>query len=59
MIRTIGVGVLLAVTSLAAQPRETATETWTGWFSDKRCAQVVPGEAPAAERNSLRQEVSR
>jgi hypothetical protein len=46
MVRIIGVGVLLAVSSLAAQPRQMTTETWTGWFSDKRCARVTPDEAP-------------
>jgi hypothetical protein len=46
MIRTIGVGMLLAVSSLGAQSMETTTETWTGWFSDKQCARVIPGEAP-------------
>jgi hypothetical protein len=45
MIRTIGVAMLLAVSSLAAQPK-TTDETWTGWFSDKQCARVTPGEAP-------------
>ena len=44
MIRRTAVGVLLAVASLAAQPRETTTETWTGGFSDKQCARVMPGE---------------
>ncbi len=46
MVRIIGMGVLLTVSSLAAQPRQMTTETWTGWFSDKQCARVTPGEAP-------------
>jgi hypothetical protein len=46
MVRIIGLGVLLAVSSLAAQPRQMTTETWTGWFSDKQCARVRPDETP-------------
>jgi hypothetical protein len=46
MIRIIGAAVLLAVSSLAAEPSLTTTETWTGWFSDKQCARVRAGEAP-------------
>jgi len=45
MIRIIGVAVLAAV-SWSAHPRETTTTTWTGWFSDKQCARVTPGEVP-------------
>jgi hypothetical protein len=45
MIRIIGVAVLMAV-SWSAEPRETTTKTWTGWFSDKQCARVTPGEEP-------------
>src|SRR5687768_5429191 len=45
MMHIIGVAVLLAA-SWSADPRETTTTTWTGWFSDKQCARVTPGEAP-------------
>lgn len=45
MIRTIGMAVLVAV-SWAAEPRETTTKSWTGWFSDKQCARVTPDQAP-------------
>jgi hypothetical protein len=45
MIRIIGVAVMMAV-SWATEPRESTTTTWTGWFSDKQCARVTPGEAP-------------
>lgn len=41
----VGVAVLLAV-SWWADPRETTTRIWTGWFSDKQCARVTPDEAP-------------
>ena len=40
----VGVAVLLAV-SWSADPRETTTKTWTGWFSDKQCARVTAEEA--------------
>ena len=46
MVKTIGLGVLLAVFSFAMQSKQTTTETWTGWFSDKECARVQAGEAP-------------
>jgi hypothetical protein len=46
MMRIIAVSVLLAASSLGAQPSETTTQTWTGWFSDKQCARVRPGEEP-------------
>ena len=45
MMHIIGVAVLLAA-SWSADPPETTTTTWTGWFSDKQCARVTPGEAP-------------
>ena len=45
MIRVIAVSVLLSVSG-PAEPAETVTRTWTGWFSDKQCARVTPGEAP-------------
>jgi hypothetical protein len=35
--------VLMATTQLAAQPKSV---TWTGWFSDKGCARITPGEHP-------------
>jgi hypothetical protein len=46
MIRTFALGVLLLATTVGAQPRATKAVTWTGWFSDKQCARVVPGEFP-------------
>jgi len=45
VLQMIGAAVLVAVSWGAAEP-PTTTETWTGWFSDKRCARVTPGEAP-------------
>jgi hypothetical protein len=45
MIRIIGVSLLMAM-AWTPEPRETTTRTWTGWFSDKQCARVTPGEAP-------------
>lgn len=39
-------GVILIAMSAAAPERDTTTETWTGWFSDKGCARVRTGEAP-------------
>jgi hypothetical protein len=46
MIRIFSVSMLLAAASFAAQPSQTTTQTWTGWFSDKQCARIGPGEEP-------------
>jgi hypothetical protein len=37
-----GLAILLAASTLGAQPQDgqTTTRTWTGWFSDKLCARV-------------------
>lgn len=44
MIRLLTLSVvLMATTQLAAQ---TKSVTWTGWFSDKGCARITPGEYP-------------
>jgi hypothetical protein len=45
VLHMMGVAVLVAVSWGGAEPPAT-TETWTGWFSDKQCARVTPGEAP-------------
>jgi hypothetical protein len=45
MLHMVGVAVLAAMSWGGAEP-QTTTETWTGWFSDKQCARVRPGEAP-------------
>lgn len=45
----VGVGLCLSIASLGASSRESRNvETWTGWFSDKRCARA------AAEGESVR-----
>jgi hypothetical protein len=46
MIRMFAFGFLLVATTVGAQPKETKVVTWTGWFSDKQCARVTPGEYP-------------
>ena len=45
MLQMVGVAVLVAV-SLGGRALPATTATWTGWFSDKQCARVKPGEAP-------------
>ena len=35
--------VLLVGTTIDAQP---SAVKWTGWFSDKQCARITPGELP-------------
>jgi hypothetical protein len=46
MLRIIIVSALLMVPSLAAQSRNGTAVKWTGWFSDKQCARITPGEEP-------------
>lgn len=46
MLRLIIVSVLLVVSSLGAQSRNGTAVKWTGWFSDKQCARITPGEEP-------------
>jgi hypothetical protein len=43
MNRVLMLTVLLAWTTVDAQPRAVQ---WTGWFSDKQCARIRPGELP-------------
>jgi hypothetical protein len=43
MIRTLAVSVLLMTSPLSARPE---VVKWTGWFSDKGCARITPGELP-------------
>ena len=48
MIAVVGLAMLLAIVPGTAQPRPdgAAVETWTGWFSDQRCARVpAPDQA--------------
>jgi hypothetical protein len=45
MLRVITAAMLLMVPAPDAEPPR-ATETWTGWFSDKQCARVKPDEEP-------------
>ena len=46
MLRPIIVSALLMVSSLGAQSRDGTAVKWTGWFSDKQCARITPGEEP-------------
>jgi hypothetical protein len=46
MFRTAAVVAFLAVTTLDGVPNGTVSTTWTGWFSDKQCARVLPDKAP-------------
>ena len=46
MIRMVPFGFLLLATTLGAQPSATKAVTWNGWFSDKQCARIIPGEFP-------------
>jgi hypothetical protein len=46
MIRIAVAVVFVAVSSISAQPNQTRTEVWTGWFSDKQCARINADEAP-------------
>ena len=43
MIRLLALGLLVTATTVGAQPKPV---TWTGWFSDKGCARITPGEYP-------------
>ena len=43
MIRLLMIIILLAASTLDAQQR---TVKWTGWFSDRQCARITPGELP-------------
>ncbi len=43
MLAKLTIAFVLAVSALVPYEHTTTTETWTGWFSDSRCARVTDG----------------